>query len=621
MLPVRAVVSVFWIVLLSLAVASCGGGGGGVFTDNTLRLNVSVEKDSVPANTGQAQIQPGSPYVSQVAIRVLDRGSNQPVAEAPVTVSFAGAQVGGLLSEAEFFSGQGVPQSSVSVTAGGNGDVRVYFVAGTLGGDAQLNIRADRPDGQPATGAEETQTIRVISTAGPVSALEFTGPYIEAIRTNQVQFGLAPGETIDFQNGTYSRVISVTATDAGGNPVPTNTPIRFQLIDAPLDGFPDEGSGSFAITGLGDPIEGGYQFDAPGGNFVARGARPGAGDRLVLDPHPDDSSFFHAGIRTIADYPVGQPNRLLIRQDDEPFRVGPDLGAVVPYIIGRARAGSVQSLAFTDANGTATTMLTYPFSNVGRTAILVAHTPDYSVSRVFNPGGPVYLGSVGEGLSLTASTNTLPSNVEDGLVTLCVRDGNFVPLPGQSILFSAGDTGGATVDVNGLGAVGSLTATSGGCVTAVVNVEGQLPGGDSITLTFSVQALGESSEVEVTILAAASGNLIGNANCGAGTLDLFYLTDSGNPIPGILIFASDYDWPTGSPNFSYAPPSSAGAGAAGVTDDDGAVRVSFDIDPPAATTNDQTLTYTATFQTGNADSVFDLSCQVTVPGTGDEDPD
>ncbi|HAN68970.1 MAG TPA: hypothetical protein DCQ70_10810, partial [Halieaceae bacterium] len=87
-----------------------------------------------------------------------------------------------------------------------------------------------------------------------------------------------------------------------------------------------------------------------------------------------------------------KPNSLLIRTDDERFRVGTDMGLSVPYVIGRARVGSIQALAFTDANGTASTLLTYPFSNLGRTAILVAQTEDFSVSRVFNPGGPVYLG-------------------------------------------------------------------------------------------------------------------------------------------------------------------------------------------------------------------------------------
>ncbi|HAN68969.1 MAG TPA: hypothetical protein DCQ70_10805, partial [Halieaceae bacterium] len=98
------------------------------------------------------------------------------------------------------------------------------------------------------------------------------------------------------------------------------------------------------------------------------------------------------------------------------------------------------------------------------------------------------------GLTLTASTSTLASNVTDGVVNLCVRDGNQVPLPAQSIQFSTEDTLGATVDVNGQGSVGTLIAGAGGCASAIVNVQGQLAGSEAIVLRFSVQSLGEPSE-------------------------------------------------------------------------------------------------------------------------------
>jgi len=608
-------------IAIVFAFTACGGGGGGSdigFVPDELEVRLTVEKESVPVNTAQASSQPGSPHVSQIAVRVT--GSGQPVAESPVTVSFSGPRVGGLITEEDLLSGEGNPQSSVSIETGGDGGARVYFVAGTLSGEANIRVRADRPeDGPVGVGAEASTTISVISTAGPVAALEFTGPFIEAIRANRVESGLAPGETIDFQNGTYSRVISVTANDANGNPVPTNTPIVFRLIDAPLQGYPESGAGTFVIAGFnGNPLEGNFAFGAAGGNFSAQGAR--VGDRLVLDPDPDGFSFFHAGIRTISELPPNQPDSLLIRTDEEPFRVGADQGASIPYTIGRARVGSVQPIAFTDANGTASTLLTYPFSNLGRTAILVAQTEDFSVSRVFNPGGPVFLGSLeDDGLTLTASTEFLPSNVTDGLVTLCVRDGNQVPLPVQPVQFSTGDTQGASVDVSGLGSSGTLTTGSGGCVTAIVNAQNQFPGSEPIVLTFAVSSIGdeppEQVQSDVTILAPDSGNLIGNLNCNARTLGLLYLTSTGEPIPNALIFSSDSDWPTGSPNFVFSPPSDGGPDA-GTTNDNGAVSVDFTIALPTAEEDDQTLTYEATFETSNADAEFNLECTFTVEGTG-----
>lgn len=610
------------MVAIAFALAACGGGGGdsGFLptpdTPNRLAVILTLEKESVPVNTAQASVLPESPHVSQIAVDVTDSRTGVAVAGAEVTVSFTGARVGGLLSEEDIISGTGDPQPSVAVQTGSTGEARVYFVAGALSGEANIRVRAERSAGEATgSGAEVTATILVVSTAGPVAALEFTGPFIEAIRTNRVEIGLAPNETIDFQSGTYSRLISVTANDANGNPVATNTPILFRLIDAPLEGYPQLGTGSFVITGVnGNPLEGNFAFDALGGNFSARGAR--VGDRLVLDVDPDGLSFFHAGIRAIAELPPAQPDSLLIRTDDEPFRVGEDQGATVPYIIGRARVGSIQPLAFTDANGTASTLLTYPFSNLGRTAILVAQTEDFSVSRVFNPGGAVYLGSLeDDGLTLTASTSILSSNVTDGVITLCVSDGNQVPLPGQSIQFGAEDTFGASVDVNGLGSVGTLSTGSGGCATAIVNVEDQFPGSGAITLGFSVQSLGAPSQVAVTILAPDSGNLIGNLNCAARTLGLLYLTPTGDPIGNALIFASDFDWETGSPNFVFTPASNSGP-SAGVTNDNGAVSVSFSVALPAPEENDQTLTYQATFETGNGDAQYDFECEYTVIGTG-----
>jgi hypothetical protein len=153
----------------------------------------------------------------------------------------------------------------------------------------------------------------------------------------------------------------------------------------------------------------------------------------------------------------------------------------------------------------------------------------------------------------------------------------------------------------------------------VVNVEGQLPGSDEITLLFSVQSIGEPTEVEVTILASGEGNLIGNLNCGASRLGLLYLTSSGEPIPDALISVTSFDWPVGSPNFIFSPASDSGS-SAGITDASGAVTVRYSTVLPPAQEEDRTVTYTATFETGNGDANFELECGFTIPGTGPEDP-
>ncbi|WP_143339659.1 hypothetical protein [Ectothiorhodospira magna] len=465
----------------------------------------------------------------------------------------------------------------MQVTAGGNGDARIYFVAGEIGGEAHIRIRADRGV-QTHLGAETTRTIRVLSDAGPVASLEFTGPYIEAIRTNRVQFGPAVGESVDFQNGTYSRVVSITARDANGNPVPVNTPIHFRLIDAPLVGYPQEGSGRFEITGNnGNPLEGGFNFNAPNGNFLNRGAR--VGDRLVLDPDPNGRSFYHAGIRTIAQLPPSQRDTLVIRADAQPFRVGEDQGATVPYVIGRAQAGSIQSLAFTDGTGTASALLTYPFSNVGRTAIIVAHTEDFSVSRVFNPGGAVYLRMLGDDgtVTLTASTAVLPAQT-GGMVTLCLRDKNGVPLSGQPIFFSTeNSSSGATANILLDGEIitsGYFFAGQSGCVTVDVEVVNQFPGDDGFKITFNSL---DSNVVEVDVLGLGAGNLIlTSLSCPqsegeTGRASFLYVLPNQQPIPGVLV---TLDSSSQFQSYSFEPPSNQGSHA-GVTGSAGEIVLNF----------------------------------------------
>lgn len=593
----RAFLASLWILLASLLLISCGGGGSdGVFTNRPLALQVSADQRTLPVNTAQQRVSPTSPYVTQVAIRV------NPAVAASITVDFAGPRVGGLISEEEFFAGTvggGADaggailgtRPSITLTANSGGVANVYFVAGIVAGDANLRIRANYADASGSyTAATASTTISVRSDAGPTAGLAFTGPFIEALRVNRTQFQLAQGESFDAQNGTYSRVISVTVTDANGNPAPVNTPVYFKMIDSPLTGYPEQGFGRFSITGdNGNPLEGGFSFSAPSGDFANRGAR--IGDRLVLLPSPDGRSFYHQGIRTIVQLPPGQPNTLMINLEDQPFRVGEDQGATVPYVIGRARVGSIQPLAFTNADGVATTLLTYPYSSLGRTAILVAHTEDYSVSTVFYPNGPVFLGDGTGEITITASLNSLPSNVTDGRVTVCVSDTNSVPVPAFPLSFGHGETGGARIDVNGLGASGTLLTGAGGCVEAIVNVSGQVPGQDAITLNFGT--------AEVQVLAVDSGNLGGNLNCVAGTLTLTYLTNNGSPIPGALVFIPNHEWASGAPNFSFTPASAAGA-SAGVTNDSGAVTLRFTLGPAPGE-------YNATIQTGAGDS-YDMTC-------------
>ena len=195
------------LFVIAFALTACGGGGGGgdgggflpdPDTPNRLAMSVTLAKDSVPVNAVQMPAQADSPHVAEILIEVTDSGSDLPVSGAEVTVSFTGTRVGGLLSEEDLANGVASTLSSVSLQTGANGDARLYFVAGSVDGEANLRIRAERSaDGSTDRGAEETVSIVVASSAGAVAGLEFTGPFIEAIRTNRVEVGLGPDETVD----------------------------------------------------------------------------------------------------------------------------------------------------------------------------------------------------------------------------------------------------------------------------------------------------------------------------------------------------------------------------------------------------------------------------------------
>lgn len=596
-------------VLTTLLLAGCGGGGGDGFTQSNLRfddLSTNVTVDNLPLRLSGEPVNATSPFVSRVTVRVID-GAGLPVSGATINASVSGPATVSALTE-------GATSGTLALTTqtDGSGIATLFVIAGDRPGSARLSVRASRPGA--ASGAADRSFVFTIgrpgAIPGPVSALSFTGPFIDAIVAGRKQFDLVPGESTDFQNGTYSRLITVRAVDADGNPVEVGTAIRLKLIDSPLVGFPENGSGAFSITGVADPEENGRLLRTPVSTgetgFITRGAR--VGDRVVLDPEPRSSDFFHAGIRTISRLDANRPRELEISPNEPPFRNGEDTGFRVPYVVGRAQVGSVPPLAFTDAQGNASFLLTYPFSSLGRTAILVAHTEDFSVSAVFNPGGPVYLGEQGENASLSVSPTILPARVQNGEVTACVRDENSVPVSNAAVAFALAEANPATVDVNGQGANGAVRTGANGCATLRVSVRGQLPGEDAINLSLS--SFGKT--VEVTILGIGEGTLVGNLNCGAGTFDLAYIDDRGNPIEGAALFVNNIAFSVQdyAPNFRF---DSSGGGLSGRTDDQGRDRLNFDPLPqPEVGEPDNTLDATVTA----ANNSVTLSCSRAAPPPG-----
>jgi hypothetical protein len=567
-------------LLLGLFLASCGGGGGGDdggFTPERIDVTITANKASVPANLIGVGPNPNQPYTSTITARVTKSGSSLPTT-ITITDSSADAGLGNLFKLDD--STQGFQQIVLEGTAIG----QVYFLAGSRSGTATITASAQDPSTNQTVSA--SVNITVVGEARPAASLAFTGPYVDAVLAGESRFGEPP-----LQNGSYSRVISVVATDANGNPVNPNTQINFFLIDGPITDYPNT-PGRFFIAGAnGNPLEGGYVFDAVGGQFITRGVRPF--DRLVLDGNPRSNNplpdnMFLTGVRTVET--VSGQNSLLIQRQGRPFNSGSDNGNTVPYVIGRALNAAILSPSFTNTEGVADTVLTYPVFRLGQTAILAACTEDSSVCTVLNTCDErgtncksVYLGATnGTDWILKASATELQPNSTTP-VRLCLQDQNLIPLPATQIRYDVGASGVAVVKINNIGGnQGTILTGADGCATAIVAVTGQPLGSADIVINFTADNV--AAPVPVTIKGPGAGKLDGIATCDItpptgntdeGTpssaicvVNMTLVDDNFVPQPGVLITLGQGTVPAGG---SFTVEFDPAEGAYGITDDEGSV--------------------------------------------------
>lgn len=257
-----------------------------------------------------------------------------------------------------------------------NGVAQVSFRAGSLPGTARIGVTVDRDNSvdNGVTGPISDVTTISMSDGQPYS-LTFTGPYIGAVQNNANSLDLDPPQ---FSNGTFNRLISVIANDRFGNVVPQNTQVNFFLIDAPLSGYPNQGRGTFDITGTdGNLAEGGFTFTTLASSLA--GAQ--LFDLLAFDGRKPDQ----VGGRIING--IAGPMGISVTNA---FNPGTDSGFTVPYTIGRPISGNIESVGFTDANGVASTRMNYPITALGRHIILMAEANGGKVGAVLDA---YYLGN------------------------------------------------------------------------------------------------------------------------------------------------------------------------------------------------------------------------------------
>lgn len=392
--------------------------------------------------------------------------SNQPVGSTGannVQASIVGSTLGGA-----YLIGSGGQSGSTVVTQsqGSSGLAALTLVSGSQSGTLNIALTADGADNNVDNGIQQpvTKTVTVAISDGRIASLSFGGPYIKAIVNNPSSVSLSTGDKLD--QGTYSRVISVTANDALGNPVP-NALISFGLIDSPVSNFPT-GSGTvgFSIAGVqGNPVEGGNRFDENDGvNLVQAGVTNN--DRLVLLPNPQGNERELNVSRIISSIVPGLTNAVNVTQDfPYPTVNGFVNGYNIPWVIGRPQFGNITAQATTDSNGVATVLMTYPVSRVEQPAILTA-SADNGVSSAF---GASYAGVAGG--TLTSSITSVPSGSSPTTtqIVMCAKDKNSVPLINTQITagltkITAGLTNGVSTSPN------PIVTGANGCATFSLTV-------------------------------------------------------------------------------------------------------------------------------------------------------
>jgi hypothetical protein len=467
----------------------------------------------------------------------------------------------------------GVQQVGTSITAAtGSGGANVYFLAGKKSGPVQIQATVDAYDGDIGNGVTIpiTATTSVMVSDGRLYNLTITTPVVNAIAVNGVSAststsgGSAP--TIPLKpDATYSLTVSALATDRQGNPVPPGTEIRFGLIDGPqtTDVASSCGLADFQICGtLGNPQPGGTYFSSPDGHFHSKGGGAGPGDTLVV--------FGKQRHGAPAGYDDLETALSIAKVVDDttlftyfPFNLNDTSGstppsAPLPYVIGRATIGNINSPVTTDSNGrtsitgVATTTLNYPVSQLSKSVVIwaqgagtdpLATNPANSTRTVTDAIVTGYPGLAD--VKIIVSPSPIPGNTTAD-VQVCIIDALRVPIPGVAFDYSFGSLGVGSGSVDGVdGASGHLTkpTDTNGCVDVSVTTNGlaSSSGGGSgssggPTLTFSSGAGGATTTTNIVvssgpILLAAPSAL----NSGVSTVTLTLLQSDGTPVPGVQL--------------------------------------------------------------------------------------
>lgn len=538
------------------------------YTGDTLSqtLDITVESSGAPGPANVSVMSNGHAYINgsggpqSQAIQVhLSDADGQPVPGSGSSNNIMVDITTDSPNSGEFVSStnaQGMPMQGNSIKlATGNGVGSLALHSGSNPNTVIMTVTADRADNNVDNGLQDpiVTTNNFIISDGVLFGLDITIPNLQNFFVNGVtDLNLSSGT--GQLDGTYTMGVSVIGTDKGGNPaLPQN--IQFGLIDSPLDGFPQDGHGTFTISGTdGDPQEGGSMFTSQSARFFddANGVQPG--DTLLVwgeDIHGNEDLESSSTVQS-----VNTQTRLTI---SERFNRNDLTGTIIndmnifPYAVGRALDGNIEASAMLGDNGVGTTYLNFPVSKLGKLSAIYAKGIGETVNgitrtvtdveTVIYPG----LGSVG-GTDLRAELIAYPSLIpanQDAYVTACTYDAAGHPLQGRSISWAFSGEGSGSIDgQSGSGVMDNRTG-SDGCATGIARVAGFLTQAEDSGFVFSsgsLTCIDDNTDICVRVANPGAGYLTASPSSvnasGNINIELFLFGGDGIGIGGAALIAN-----------------------------------------------------------------------------------
>lgn len=558
--------------------------GSGGSTSQT--LNTFVQSGSLPVD---------DPQVNNVQLTMITDGPNS--GELLSGINASGTNVQGLTINLATINGV----ASSNVRSGSNPNT------------ISVTATADRADNNVDNGIQDpiSTVTPIIVSDGVLWSLELTNSALDVLTVNGDTTGEGQEIIYNFQDGTYSFVLSAIGTDRQGNPALPQT-VQFGMMNSPISGYPLEGSGRFDISGTnGDPQEGGSSFTAVNGNFFNEAGGVQISDTLLVFGEDSQGNEDLESAVTVST--VNSQSSLTIverfNRNDATGSINNDFG-ILPYAIGRNVDGNIVATAVINELGVATTMINYPVSQLGRLSAVyvkgqgvITNNVAKSVTDVELLAFPGVEGFNGNSSTMTVSPSLIPGNTTVG-ITVCLADSARNPLPGRFVNFSFAGQGQGTIDgQTGSGTLNSATG-SNGCTFGTATTTAITPGSDGSGFNFTSGGLTcdtEDSGTTNCIDVSASDNGVLNANpssyIGRGlvTIALTLYDSSGNPIEGVPLSGTCEQVEGGSLSINSGPSLTNGSGRS-------TVSVSVSLDAPM-----NPLSSTCTFATPSGSPSVDVN--------------